>query len=206
MGAFIDLPFGIKVEIMWETGSGVAVCIHFVQKTTPTTVTVTDLNNAISCFEAWGQAITAIQTPIITRAGIRATDVSVPEGITTLFSPYSQINGQVTVAKAPSNVAITASHYTGLTGRSRHGRTFIPGVAYNGVLPGDVIVTPVRLNVTNAYIALRASLAPFGLVHTVASFRSNKLPRVHGLGTAISNTQVDQYSDSQRRRLTGRGA
>lgn len=204
--AFIPLPFGIKVEVAWETGSGVAVCIHFVSKTTPSAVTLTDLTNAIDSFDTWRISLNPIMAVNMQIAGIRATDWSMADGITALTVPGTAINGTNGTPILPLNVALVASHSTGRTGRSRRGRNYIPGAAESTVAVGDVIAAGTRNIITAAYNTLRTALLADGLVQVVASFHANGAPRVTGLGTAVSVTSVDQHSDSQRRRLAGRGA
>lgn len=204
--AFVNLPFGIKVEVSWETGSGVAVCVHFVSKTTPSAVTMTDLVHAIDDFDLWRIALRTLQPGNIVIAGIRATDWSVPDGITSFTVPTGTPAGSNITPLLPLNVAICASHYSGRTGRSRRGRNYIPGIGEGIISVGDVILFTARNNIATAYDALRTNLLAHGLVQVVASFQTNGAPRVNGQGTAIASTVVDQYSDSQRRRLAGRGA
>jgi len=206
MPSFIPLPFGIKVEVSWTTGSGIAVCVHFVSKTTPTAVANTDLLNAIGDFDGWRTAIRPNQAPSVSVAGIRATDWSVPDGITSFLAPSANVAGNNASSPMPLNVAICASHYSGLTGRSRRGRNYIGGLGENTVSVGDIITTANATNIMNAYNALRTALLGHGLVQVVASFHTAGAPRVTGQGTAIAFTAIDQYSDSQRRRLAGRGA
>jgi len=203
---FVNLPFGIKVEVSWETGSGVAVCVHFVSKTTPSAVSATDLSNAISAFDGWRTDMRIVQPAAVVIAGIRATDWSVPDGITAFTVPGANPAGTNLTALLPLNVALCATHYTGRTGRSRRGRNYIPGIGEGLVSTGDIILASGRNNIVNAYTALRTDLLASGLVQVVASFFTNGAPRVNGQGTAVSTTVVDQYSDSQRRRLAGRGA
>jgi len=204
--AFIPLPFAIKVEVSWTTGSGVAVCIHYVSKTTPAAVVAGDLTNAITHFDTWRLALRPVMAASAAIAGIRATDWGVADGLTQFTVPSATPNGSNVSNPAPLNVAICASHYSGLSGRSRRGRNYIPAVGENTINVGDIITTLNVTQIINAYQALRTNLLTSGLVQVVASFHTNGAPRVTGLGTAVSFTAVDQYSDSQRRRLAGRGA
>lgn len=204
--AFVNLPFGVKVEVAWETGSGVAVCIHFVSKTTPAAITAAELVAINSAFDGWRTAIRPVQPNVVTIAGIRSIDWSVPDGATVLTVPSASVAGSNANPILPLNVAICASHYTGLTGRSRRGRNYIPGIGENDVATGDVILAAARTVIVGAYQALRTDLLAAGFVQVVASFHANGAPRANGQGTAVLTTQIDQYSDSQRRRLAGRGA
>lgn len=204
--AFVALPFGIKVEVSWTTGSGIAVCVHFVSKATPVAVSPTDLNNAIVRFDTWRQAIRGVQAATTSIAGIRATDWSVPEGISSFVVPTVSLAGSAGSAPLPLNVALCATHRTGYIGRSRRGRTYIPGLDESVVSVGDILGATPRNIVAAAYANLRTNLNTDGLVQVVASFYNDGAPRVSGQGTAVVVTSIDQYSDSQRRRLAGRGA
>jgi len=206
MATMVTLPFGIKVEVSWETGSGIAVCIHFVSKLMPTAVSSGDLTAAITAFDSWRTAIRSVQPADIVIAGIRATDWSILDGATQLNVPSANVAGINGTPVLPLNVAMCVSHYTGRTGRSRRGRTYIPGLAENEVSVGDILTGSGRAAVLLAYANLRLALNGYGLAQVVASFRSGGAPRVTGLGTAVSTSTVDQFSDSQRRRLAGRGA
>jgi len=204
--AFIPLPYGIKVEVSWTTGGGVAVCVHYVSKTTPTAVTNANLINAMDAFDDWRIALRPIQAATCAIAGIRATDWSVPDGITRFSAPSITPNGSGATPAMPNNVAIVASHTTGLTGRTRRGRTYIGGLIESDVAVGDVVLGSVRSTIVAAYDQLRVTLLAGGLVQVVASFQKDLAPRVTGQGTAILVSTVDAYSDSQRRRLFGRGS
>jgi len=204
--AFIPLPGGIKVEVSWETGSGIAVCIHWLQKAAAGTVTSTDLSNGISLLDTWRTALRPLQPAGVIIAGIRATDWSVPDGATQFNVPSANIAGTNVSPQLPLNVAVCATHYTGLTGRSRRGRNYIPGLGESVVSVGDIVLAGMRTTIINAYQALTLAAIGVSIPFVVASFRANNLPRITGLGTVILQTAVDQYSDSQRRRLAGRGA
>lgn len=204
--AFVNLPFGLKVEVSWTTGSGIAVCVHWVSRTTPVSPVLGDLTNVMDDFDTWRTAIRSLQPPTIQIAGIRATDWNVASGITAFSLPAANVAGTNASTIAPLNVAICASHRSGFTGRSRRGRNYIPGIGENVVSNGDLIGSTFQNTLATAYAALRTNLLTHGYVQVAASFVTNGAPRANGLGTAIATTIVDQYSDSQRRRLAGRGA
>lgn len=204
--AFIPLPFGIKVVVAWETGSGVAICVHFVSKDAPNPVNATDLQNAVDSFNTWGVAVRPLQAANITRVGVQAYDWSIPNGATLLMQPTVSQFGTNASPVAPLNVAVVASHRTPKTGRSFRGRNYIPGIGENAISTGDIINATLRNALVTAYASLVTNLNADGLVLVTASFYANGAPRVTGVGTAVNSTVVDQYSDSQRRRLAGRGA
>jgi len=206
MAGFIALPFGVKVETAWETGGGIMENVHYVSKTTPSAIVSSDLVAIATVFDTWRTALRSIQHVNTTIEGIRCTDWSAPDGITYLLNPGANLSGTNLTLAEPNNVAICATHYTGRTGRSRRGRTFIGGLAENEVSLGDLVNVTAGNAIVNAYIALRTALLAVNFVHCVASFFTGGAPRAVGLGTAVVTTYVDPYADSQRRRLAGRGA
>lgn len=182
------------------------MCVMWSSKATPVAIDNADLININGDFNAWRIALRPLQPPTITIAGIRSTDWSVADGATQLLVPGSLQAGTNASPILPLNVAICATQTTGRIGRSRRGRNYIPGIAENVVSTGDIIGTTFRNTIVDAYIALRNDLQADGFVNVVASFIADGVARVTALGTAITNTVVDPYSDSQRRRLAGRGA
>lgn len=106
----------------------------------------------------------------------------------------------------PNNCGLCVSFRTGLTGRSRRGRNYTIGMTESHQAAG-VVNSTYRNAVLAAYSALAANLAAnTDWVHNIASFFSNGEPRLQALKTPVTAYQVvDDFVDSQRRRLPGRG-
>jgi hypothetical protein len=113
---------------------------------------------------------------------------------------------------APGNVAPCISFKTGVRGRSFRGRNYIVGIP-EAELVRATIDSGWLGAVTNAYNALSDSTDPTGATWVVVSRFSGvdpdtkkPIPRAEGLSTPIiSAAFTDNTSDSQRRRLPGRG-
>lgn len=120
---------------------------------------------------------------------------------------------------ATGNVAFVVKHVTGLTGRNRRGRSFVAGLTEVQV-EGNLVAALTRDTILVAFGELRDRLIAAGYVPVVASFYDGTalvplgdgqivkrpVPRDAALLTPIEGYVADVELDSQRRRLTGRGA
>ena len=126
----------------------------------------------------------------------------------------------LSIAEAmPGNVALVVKHITGLTGRNRRGRTYCAGMGEN-VVDGNAVTSVFRDAVVASFGDLRNRLIAAGYVHVVASFYDGTelvplgdgqivkrpVPRDAALLTPVESYVADLNTDSQRRRLAGRGA
>ena len=119
----------------------------------------------------------------------------------------------------PGNVALAVKFLTGLTGRNRRGRNFIAGLGEASV-NGNEVTLPIRDAIVAAYGTLRDTLVGLGWQHVVASFfdgthreeygenlaKMVPTPRATALMTPVLSYRADVETDSQRRRLAGRGS
>jgi len=107
----------------------------------------------------------------------------------------------------PGHCTFAVKWSTGLTGRSHRGRTFHVGLAQNAVF-GNQIGSIAQTAFIAAYTALKTRLAAGGTndVLSVVSYCSEGVWRTTAEVTPITGCSVEQNIDSQRRRLTTRGA
>lgn len=112
--------------------------------------------------------------------------------------------GDQAIPALPNNVAVCATWLTPLAGRSYRGRTYIPA-------PDPTYITLSRVEPALAS-ALAVSMIELvnlidaeGYALVVASYQSGNAPRVAGVNTPITAVGVNTVTDSQRRRLPGRG-
>jgi hypothetical protein len=107
----------------------------------------------------------------------------------------------------PNNVCLCICFKTGLPGRSYRGRNYTCGMTANQQ-SGNSCTSSYRTAVVNLYSNLRhsAGQVPSDWTWCVASRYHNSAPRESGVMTEITTAlAVNDYLDSQRRRLTGRG-
>lgn len=108
--------------------------------------------------------------------------------------------GSILTGVSPANVALVMSWRTGLTGRSRRGRSYIPGIPeenLSGNQAGSALITAFLVN-AGAYLV---GLAAENFTPVVASFISNGVARASALLTPITGVLVNSRVDTQRRRL-----
>jgi len=203
---FIPLPFGVKIEVSWTTGGGIAVCVHFVTKNSAIAISPSDLSNVVDAADTWRLGIRGTQSSVWRAAGIRATDWSSSTGGTYFNGALATPDGLLSSAVEPNNVAVVASLRTAKRGRSYRGRNYIGGLNEGNIGIGDIIGNGTILAIAQAYADFHTALNSAGFTHVVASFFNNGAARVTGQGNAVTSVFVDPYSDSQRRRLAGRGA
>jgi len=105
----------------------------------------------------------------------------------------------------PGGSALVVTHRTALRGRNYRGRTYVSGLT-TGLTPtaNSVSLTAIT-NLTNAFFALIGLLTTVNDAWVVLSKFFAKNPRSAAVATPITAVSADQYLDSQRRRLTGRG-
>lgn len=113
---------------------------------------------------------------------------------------------------APSNVAACISFSTGLVGRSRRGRNYVFGMP-----KADLVISTLDSGwlaaVAAAYNDIPTVIADSGWTwvvisrfHGVDPDTGRPIPREEGISAAVVNALFhDNTSDSQRRRLPGRG-
>src|SRR5215204_1830316 len=137
-------------------------------------------------------------------------------GIEVAFSALS--GGDSGSPGLPGNVALAVKFKTGFTGRNRNGRWFVAGLT-EGTVNANTITEAARDNIVASFGELRDALLGAGYAHVVASFYDGTelvplldgqivkrpIPRDTALMTSIETYVADLNTDSQRRRLNGRG-
>lgn len=105
----------------------------------------------------------------------------------------------------PNNVTFALSFRSNVRGRGSRGRNYAYGLTEPQV-SGNYIDAGVTQSWIDAYQLLRAGDRPVPCDWVVASRYYNKLPRAQGVTTEVLNViVVDNFVDSQRRRLPSRG-
>lgn len=203
--AFIALAGGIKVSIEYTLNGEQIVNVFWLQTVALTPPTSTDLVNAATGANVWRLALRPMQSTALSCARIHCIDWSVADGEShDMIAPASP-GGTNVGDPCPNNVAICQSFLTGLTGRSRHGRMYHSGITETMLTSNNLVTAASGVAINGAWGAGKASFDGNNLVHVVASFVHNGAPRAVGLATPIIAAAIDQPTDSQRRRLPGRG-
>lgn len=114
--------------------------------------------------------------------------------------------GAVGVNSMPGNATFCLSLRTAFVGRTRRGRMYTIGMDESQQSAG-VVSSTYRNNWITLLEQLKAAAGAANWIWVVASFWSGGVERATGLVTPVESViAVDDFVDSQRRRLQGRGA
>jgi len=205
--AFISLPTAVKVEMIFSLNGESMVLVWFVMpEGDPILITSVELANIAEAFRvAWNTWRTFLSNTARLNQ-IVATDVDAEDGIQYTFDMATNQGGTQAGVPTPNNVAICQSLYTGRIGRSYRGRKYWGGFLYSGVTVGGTISTTIANGLNSGLQALDLELGSYGWKVGIASYIKDGEPRTEGVITPVISWGVDPVSDSQRRRLPGRGA
>lgn len=174
----------------------------------PSAIVLTDLQTlATKLGDWWNAVIKPLQVNTVNFREVYIRDLTTAGGIS--WSDTARLGTAGTHSagsQLPSNVAFVVSFRTGLRGRANRGRNYFFGLGANDLTGGIAVSSTYRNSVIAAYNALKAggTYDPTPFTWVVAS---RQLDGIVG-GRAIPVTAVvatDDYVDSQRRRLPGRG-
>lgn len=117
------------------------------------------------------------------------------------------VDGAVTGEAMPNNVTMAVKFATGLSGRSYHGRNYVPGLS-DTIVDGNNIDPDWAALIVTGYsnLIFPTAAIPSGWIWVVVSKFANNEPRTEGIFTEVIAVSVtDLTVDSMRTRLPGRG-
>lgn len=200
---FIPAPLGVRVAMEFTKDGQTVVNVYHVSCTQPLiTANLTAIGNAFLAW--WVNELRTVQSSALVLARIVVTDVSQQEGQQAIVVPTVSAAGAVAGTDAPNNVALVVTHRTAQIGRTRRGRTYLPGVPAASVA-GSTYNTSAVAAILAAYGALAARLTPTSSFLVVASYQFNGQPREAAVLTAVTAFTANDVIDTQRRRVPGRG-
>lgn len=155
--------------------------------------------------EGWyNSEIKPLQSASVIYQEVYVVDWSAENAGTSTVNSLAGTTGAGVSPISPNNVTMAVSFRTALRGRSSRGRNYIIGLMESDVT-GSIIEATTRSNWRNAYDAILVD-PPTDFTWSVASFYTDNVARVTALVQPINGVVVvDDYVDSQRRRLPGRG-
>ncbi len=133
-------------------------------------------------------------------SNITAQDWSLPDGEQIQTDEVLPIDGSEVDIAIPASVALVVSHRTERTGRSRRGRTYLPGLTEGNVIFNTADAGCVTQAAGN-FTVLDTNLDALNLDHVVYSLYADSAPRVTPIATVITSRIVNNRVDTQRRRL-----
>ncbi len=201
---FTPVPNSAQYEIrmLWDNQE-VENTIWVNHGADPTGTAIADMAEAIRIWYTNGVlANLSNQVRLVEVYGVDMSSQTGPTG--TSVAPANQV-GQVASPSMPNNVAMCVSFRTARRGRWFRGRNYVPGMAEDGVTNNAFLASRTAAIVA-AYNSLIGVVADNGGTWVVASRRVSNAPRLTGITEPVTAALVtDDYVDSQRRRLPGRG-
>ena len=204
--AFIPVPNTCRAELIFTSLGQVVENVFHIEKDDPWTLA--ELASMGAALVAWWKAELRDLTPstvVLDRCDLR--DLTTEAAAFASVPCESNCGGNGGNQQLPNNVTAAIKWTTGLTGRSQRGRTYHIGLAEDHVT-GDTISGAVVSALLSAYSALLDAVinANPDARLVVVSYVHEGEPRTTGQTTTITTATVNNIVDSQRRRLTGRGA
>lgn len=201
--AFIAVPNTAKVAVkMTYFGQNLVNVHHF------STLGEINIGSLISLGEkvndVYGFSLAARLSDQLHFIGTEVTDLTAQDADSTYVPFGSGAGGNITGTALPGNCAAVVTKHTALRGRSYRGRTYLPGIDASVLSGGNFGATWVgQILAAMAELFTLDTTIPWLL--SVVSYYLNKSKRTEGVATLIDTMSMDNYVDSQRRRLPGRG-
>lgn len=156
---------------------------------------------AAALVEAWTGAIVPFLSTALTFDEVSCRDLTTQDSLTSSGSPAAIVNGGAGGDSHPANVALCMTQRTNRIGRSRRGRTYfggLPETATSGNFASPTFAT----NLKTGFDSVKADLFLNGWQLVVVSRFANKVPRLEGLSTIVTDSLfINLRVDSQRNRL-----
>ena len=138
--------------------------------------------------------------------GVEAKNLSIEAGGVAIYNAAANTHGGVNGPAVPGGTAFCVSLRTAASGRSYRGRKFVPGVPESSRV-GNQVTSDYAALMLAAFNDLIAVLTAVDKILVIVSRIADGVSRVTAVTTPVTSpAAVDLNLDSQRRRLTGRGA
>jgi hypothetical protein len=209
VATFVPASKTALVEIIGSLLNNEAINTLFVQfAVTITEALLEELCDAVK--DWWVNNNMSYISSAYTFNAVRSTDQTTQVGPSFLKVYTPTAGGTSDTGPLPGNVSLAQKFATAKRGRSYRGRNFLAGLPVSALASGDhnqVSLTEIG-NLLTAWTQLPISLAGMSSpgVWVVCSRFSLGAPRSSAILTPITAVEISTATDSQRRRLNGRGA
>jgi len=169
--------------------------------------TLTNINNLLTDIKtAWEANMLPILSNQYTVSQYHDVALTSATGVVATLVNSPPIAGGTSGAALPANVSLCLTKRTALRGRSYRGRMYVPGMLGANQAGVSDFTTVFVGNAITALASFLTSANFHTFVFSVVSYFLNKVARTTGVSTPVAAISADTASDSQRRRLLGRGA
>jgi len=203
--AFIPVPDTVLAELRFDYfGQKIENTLYFRKLGGSSVAQAVGLMNDLLLW--WTTLLSTYLSEDISLRELNVTDLSSASGYSvSQAAPTPNPKGQLLASGLPGNVAICVSFRTPNRGRSFRGRNYVAGLAETDVT-GNTL-TPLKVaGILGSYQGIPSSIVSSAWDWVVVSRFAGGVPRTTGIATDVTSVViVDDFVDSQRRRLTGRG-
>lgn len=202
--AFIPAPNAVRLclQMVWASQI-VEICLGFLNSGS---VGLTELTDLTDDMEAWRVAelvpLLSADIGFTQWYGTVLTTATAPTYV--LPITVSTVGG-VALSSVPNNVALVTTFQTALRGRSYRGRVYTPGICEVEMETSTTMTAAIAAAVNDAYAAINGSIAG-SWAHCIISYQNNNVLRTTAARTPVNAYRTLVGTDSQRRRLEGRGS
>lgn len=156
--------------------------------------------------DSWLANFITLMSGEVTLMDITATDMSVEDGATSTVTVNTACTNAGAILQTIGNT-LAVKFLTGLSGRSFRGRMYVPALFAANVNDGIVDTTLAGIWVDAITAFFDDILADTADQHVIVSYQNDCEWRDNAVVTPVqAYNYTDRFLDSQRRRLTGRGA
>jgi len=201
--AFIPVPNTIKLSFEWLVAGQIVAVTLSVEKASAVTVADLDTVNDMAV-DWWNTDSKALQTATSTLTRTTSTDLTTSSS-PVADNPITPIAGTAAGNPLPNNAALVVSFKTANRGRSYRGRMYWPGIPQSQQLNPVTVQSAYAIGLATSVAAFLDDLDTAGYTPVVVSRQEDNVVRTTGVTTPITTLEVEQFIDSQRRRLAGRG-
>jgi len=207
---FVPLENGVRVEFVYNQDGQIVENVQYAQFTSvPDASDMAALGLELAGW--WSSDMSGNVSNTVHLVLIRIKGLTTDSEPAIEYTTGLPLTGAQSGVALPNNVTLAIKFNTGLAGRSFRGRNYFVGLGENQVT-GNSLVEATRDAIVDAYETLAASLIGDDLALVVLSLFSgvdeegHPIPREAGVATPVTSFSMDLNTDSQRRRLTGRGS
>jgi len=201
--AFIPASQIVRVVVEQLIASQIVANVFHVDANEPVTSAV--INLILDEFETWvNDSFSQLQSEDAQSTGVSGRDLTASTGLLVERPFTTPVDGVIASPVLPNNVAVCMTLFTDLSGRSYRGRSYVGGIGESTIVASSLDPSTATFFAT-MYIDLVDALSLAGYELVVTSFQTANAPRVSAVSTPVTAIGCNTVTDSQRRRLPGRG-
>lgn len=202
--AFIPTPNTARVDMQFVYGGQQIHNVIMVQGASP--FTQSDRDNLDTAIEGWWtSSAKSYFANSFGLAQITITNQDSDAAPSTVYFVNPIVYGTGGSGGVTNSTALCVSLRTNSRGRSYRGRMYLGGMLTSNLQDTVSFILGLLPSIITVLQALNTAIAGLSKVWVIVSKQHNLVTRVAGVATPITGFSVDQYIDSQRRRLALRG-